>query len=152
MGYVKSLPVATPMLTAAHKEKQVEWTKKHLNDNWGRTLFTDETAFQLFRNTVERWHKKGERPLRRIPKDRTKIFAWGGFYKNGKTSLFCFSQIMDAEFYVNILRDHIPEVKRVLGNRWRFQQDNDPKHTSRLKNFLLKMCRKSWTGLPIVLT
>jgi len=137
MGYVKNHPAATPMLTTAHKEKRVEWANKHLNDNWGRTLFTDETAFQLFRNTVERWHKKGKRPIRRIPKDRTKIFAWGGFYKNGKTSLFCFSQIMDAKFYVNILRDHIPEVKKILGNRWHFQQDNVPKHTIHLtKEFL----------------
>ncbi|GBC21437.1 hypothetical protein RIR_jg24518.t1 [Rhizophagus irregularis DAOM 181602=DAOM 197198] len=37
----------------------------------------DEAAlFQLFRNTVERWYK-GERPVRRMPKDHTKIMAWG---------------------------------------------------------------------------
>ena len=41
-------------------------------------MFTDETAFQLFRNTVERWYK-GERPVRRLPKDRTKIMAWVDF-------------------------------------------------------------------------
>ena len=60
--------------------------KKHLNDNWNKTVFTDETAFQLFRNTIERLYK-GKRPVRRIPKDRTKIFAWGGFLIKGKTSL-----------------------------------------------------------------
>ena len=137
LGYEKSLPTTTPMLTPVHKQKRVEWAKKHLDDDWGKTLFTDETAFQFFRNMVEHWHKKGERPVRRIPKDRSKIFAWGGFHKNGKTGLFCFSQIMNAEFYVDILRKHLPEAERVLGSQWRFQQDNDPKHTSRLtKSFL----------------
>ena len=72
-----------------------------------------------------------------MPKDRTKIFAWGGFCVKGKTSLYCFSEIMNAEFYVNILRRHLPEIEDLLGDEWRFQQDNDPKHTSRLaKNFL----------------
>jgi len=136
IGYQKDLPRATLMLTVDHKRKRVEWAQNHLNDDWDNTLFTDETAFQLFRNTVERWHK-GQRPIRPMPKDRTKIFAWGGFCIKGKTSLYCFSQIMNAEFYVNILRMHLPEIENLLGDEWRFQQDNDPKHTSRLaKNFL----------------
>ena len=80
-----------------------------------------------------------------MPKDRTKIFAWGGFCIKGKTSLYCFSQIMDAEFYVNILRRHLLEIEDLLGDEWRFQQDNDPKHTSRLaKNFL-------WDNTPEVI-
>jgi transposase len=136
-GYKKSLPKAIPMLTEAQRQKRVKWAKEHLNDNWDRTLFSDETAFQLSQNTIKRWHK-GLRPIRPIPKVRSKIFAWGGFCKKGKTNLFCFRQIMNSEFYVNILHNHIPEVKQMLGSRWRFQQDNDPKHTSGFTKAFLK--------------
>ena len=136
LGYKHAIPIGTPMLTDEHKERRVEWAKRHLNDNWERTIFSDETAFDLYRNKVGRWYK-GARPLRRLPKSRQKIFAWGGFCTRGKTSLFCFSEIMTGEFYVGILQDRLPEMKRMLGRRWRFQQDNDPKHTSRVaKKFL----------------
>ena len=48
-----------------------------------------------------------------------------------------FSEIMDAEFYVNVLRGELPEIEDLLGNEWQFQHDNDPKQTSRLaKNFI----------------
>jgi len=134
--YKNSLPLAVPMLTVKHKQKRVEWAEQHRNDNWKRTLFTDETSFQLFRNTITQWYK-GKRPVRPIPKNRQKIHAWGGFSAYGKTSLYCFTGIMNAEFYVTILEEQLPEVREMLGNNWRFQQDNDPKHTSRLaKNFL----------------
>jgi len=137
LGYKNALPKALPMLTRAQREKRLEWAKKHQNDNWCKTFFTDETAFQLFRNTIGQWYK-GERPILRIPKNRKKIFAWGGFSKKGKVSLFCFRETMTAEFYVNILKENMGEIKRLMGKGWRLQQDNDPKHTSRLAKSYLK--------------
>ncbi|CAG8786143.1 12870_t:CDS:1, partial [Racocetra persica] len=118
---------------------RVEWAQAHLNDNWNRTFFTDESAFQLFQNTLKRWHKKGQRPICPIPKDHTKIKVWGGFSVKGKSSLFCFTQIMDKKFYVEIVHKHLPEVKNMFGKHWRWQQDNDTKHTSKFaKAFLLE--------------
>jgi len=44
---------------------------------------------------------------------------------------------MDGEFYTKILEKHVPEMKSMLKGKWRLQQDNDPKHTSRIaQNFL----------------
>jgi len=53
LGYKNNLTTATPMLTSIHKSKRVEWVHAYLNDNWKKTLFTNETAFQLFRNTIK---------------------------------------------------------------------------------------------------
>ncbi|CAF1564225.1 unnamed protein product [Rotaria magnacalcarata] len=54
LEYVNCLPLNTPMLTKEHKERRVEWAKEHLNDDWKATIFTDESSFQLFRNTIRR--------------------------------------------------------------------------------------------------
>jgi transposase len=146
-GYHKKLPRASPMLTANHKLKRIEWAKKHLNDDWNNTLFSDETAFQLFRNTLERWYK-GQQPIRPMPKDRVKILAWGGFCIKGKTSLYCFSEIMDAEFYVNILRSELPEIEDLLGNDWRFLIQNIP--VASLRILFMIICLKLLTDLLTV--
>ena len=40
---------------------------------------------------------------------------------------------MDGSYYLQILQDHlIANARREFGRRWRLQQDNDPKHKSRL--------------------
>ena len=63
LGYKNNLPLKTPMLTIAHKEACVSWAMRHLNDNnWEITLFSDEAAFRLFRDTITQWYK-GERPV-----------------------------------------------------------------------------------------
>ncbi|RHZ43778.1 hypothetical protein Glove_856g54 [Diversispora epigaea] len=75
-GYLKNLPLGTPMLTDVHKRKRVEWANKHIYDNWNKTFFSDETAFQLFRNTIEHWYK-GAQPIRCIPKKQNKNYGMG---------------------------------------------------------------------------
>ncbi len=97
IGYKKSLPKSTPMLTQKYKENRVKWAEKHLNFNWKKVLFIDETAFQLFRNMIQHWYKN-IKPVRHIPKDRTKIFAWAGFCMKRTTSLFCFQAIISDDF------------------------------------------------------
>ena len=42
------------MLTSDDKKRCVQWAKQHQNDDFKRTIFTDESTFQLFRNTNDR--------------------------------------------------------------------------------------------------
>ena len=111
-----------------------------MRDNWCKTIFTDETAFDLFRNKVCRWHKSGKNLIRRLPKSRQKVMAWGGISRKGKTPLFCFTNIMDGPFYVHILQSQLlPAAQSMYQSNWRLQQDNDPKHTSRVaKDFVVE--------------
>ena len=37
-----------PMLTARHIETRMAWAEYHMNNDWRRIIFTDETAFDYF--------------------------------------------------------------------------------------------------------
>ncbi len=58
--YMSILPKATPVLIKDHKLRRVEWAQRHLDTNWSRVVFSDETSYQLFRNTVRRWSKNAK--------------------------------------------------------------------------------------------
>ena len=73
-----------------------------------------------------------------MPKDQRKIFVWDGFCVKGKTSLTYFHHIMDGKYYMEIVEQHIPEIKNMLKGNWRLQQDNDLKHISRIAQEFLK--------------
>ena len=140
MGYKSTLPYGTPMLTQEQKDARVQWAIKHQNDDWSRTIFTDETCYQLFRNTIRRWSRNPKAEVKRIPKNRQKIMVWGGFSIKGLVGYHSFNTIMDGHYYVQILQDHlIRNARKQFGRRWRLQQDNDPKHKSRVaQQFLSK--------------
>ncbi|CAG8549883.1 1904_t:CDS:2 [Rhizophagus irregularis] len=49
----------------------------------------------------------------------------------------------------------IPEVRRILGRRWRFQQDNNPKHTTYVEkrmpqniDEMKQFMAKEWNKIP----
>ena len=57
----------------------------------------------------------------------------GGAVKKGiKISLKLFTQNMDKEYYVRILKEKLSELKKHGDNDWQLQFDNDPKHKSKL--------------------
>ena len=77
MGYKSTLPYGTPMLTQEQNHARVRWAIQHKDDNWSRTRFTDETCYQLFRNTIRRWSRNLSTEVKRIPKNKQKIMVWG---------------------------------------------------------------------------
>src|SRR5271156_1995063 len=83
-GFSQSaVPAPMPMITKKQRQARLEWAYQHLNDDWSRTIFSDETAFCIFRNTVRVWCKSGLRPARKLPKNRQKVMARGGFSIRG---------------------------------------------------------------------
>ena len=85
--------------------------------------------------TIE--HKKGNGRRSKVTQN---IARNVGQQVRRKTPLFCFTNIMDGPFYVSILQTYLlPAAQKMYGRNWRLQQDNDPKHTSRVaKDFIVE--------------
>ena len=45
MSYKSTLPYGTPMVTQEQKHARVQWAIQHKDDDWSRTVFTDETCY-----------------------------------------------------------------------------------------------------------
>ncbi|CAF1440276.1 unnamed protein product [Adineta ricciae] len=138
-GYRSVLPVNTPMLTVEQKQRRVQWAKKHQADDWTCTIFTDESSFQLFRNTIRRWSKNPEIEVKRIPKNRQKVHIWGAISIKGVIGYHTFRINLNGIYFVDILKHHLlPGAKMKFKRCWRLQQDNDPKHTSGVAKEFIK--------------
>ncbi|CAF1476176.1 unnamed protein product [Rotaria sordida] len=107
LQYEKCLPLNTSILTPEYKERRVEWTKQHLNDNWKSIVFTDECSFQLFRNTIRHWSKNPKEDKKRIPKNRQKVHVWSSINSHGKVGFHLFQSIMDSVYYIEILENNL---------------------------------------------
>ena len=135
-----------PLLKKAHREDCLKFARYHENwtvEDWKRVLWSDETKINRIGSDgrVYTWKKKGE-PL----SDRTttptvkhgggnNLMVWGCMGWNGVGRLTEVQGIMDAKQYCEILEDGLVDSFEELdieeGERI-FQQDNDPKHTSKL--------------------
>jgi len=103
MGYKSTLPYEMPMLTQKQKDAHVQWAIQLKDDGWSRTIYTDETSYQLFRNIIHRWLRNPKTEVKRIPTNRQKIIIWVGFSIKGLIGYYSFKIIMDGPYYVQIL-------------------------------------------------
>lgn len=138
-----------PLLRKVNKLKRLAWAKKHRNwtpADWKKVLFTDESKFELFsskrRIYVRRQvHEKMSEQciIPTVKHGGGSIMVWGCFAGTMVGDLVKIDGIMDKKVYHKILQYHaIPSGRRLVGDNFVMQQDNDPKHTSKYCTDYLK--------------
>ncbi len=143
-GHYGRRPRRTPLLTQSHKKARLEFAKTYVTKPqsfWDNVLWTDETKVEIFgkghHGTVYRKRNEAFKEKNTVPTVKhgggSKMF-WGCFAASGTGCLDCVNGIMKSDDYQRILgRNVVASVRKLhLHQRsWVFQQDNDPKHTSK---------------------
>ena len=144
-GFQSATKKKVPMLKKTHRQKWLEFTQRHENwslEDWKRVLWSDKTKINRIGSDgkVYVWKQRGESISDRTTLPTVKhgggnnLMVWGCMGWNGVGMLIEVEGKMNADQYCQILGDGVVESFEKLemeeGERY-FQQDNDPKHTSR---------------------
>lgn len=134
---IAMLPTTSkPLLTEAHREKRMAWAEANVDTDWNKVVFTDETTFKLFQVRKKVWRRKGEVKIRQTVKHPLKVHVWGCFSAKGWGRICTFTKNLNAQLLTKIYQwGLLGTSKKWFGNdtsKWVLQEDNDPKHTSKL--------------------
>jgi transposase len=115
--------------------------KHHTLDYWKNVMFTDESKFNLYGSDGNKrvWKRPGsvlqDHHVRKVVKfGGGSVMVWGGICYNGVGKLVFIVGKMDSIQYQSILgtgHNTSIEMHSIDQANLIFQQDNDPKHTSR---------------------
>lgn len=140
-------PSKKPMISEKNRRARLAFAKKHLHwtaKDWALVLWSDESKYNIFSSDgiryVRRPKNKRHNVQYQVPTVKHgggNVMVWGCFSRDGVGPLHRITGIMDGKMYVDILSKFmVPHARRRMSKKWLFQQDNDPKHTSKVaKNF-----------------
>lgn len=140
--YARS-PRKVPLLTKRHVANRMKFAKLHVDwprEKWRNVLWTDESKIVLFgtkgrRQYVRRPPNTEYQPqytVKTVKHGGAKIMVWGCFSYYGVGPVYRIPGIMDQHGYIKILDEvMLPYSEEEMPLKWVFQQDNDPKHTSK---------------------
>lgn len=78
-----------------------------------------------------------------------KVNVWAGISRRGATKVVVFTGTLTATRYVDILEmSLVPFLNKHYTDGHRFQQDNDPKHTSRYAQWWIAENNINWFKTP----
>lgn len=136
VGMTALPPIFKPLLNSNHIKKRLQWCQQVSEIDWNKVVFSDESTFELNPKRRLYWSKGRNRVVKRIVKHPQKIHVWACFCANGFGRLFIFKNNLNALLMVRIYeRALLPSLSDFGFDQeegWLFQQDNDPKHRSRL--------------------
>ncbi|KAK7576331.1 hypothetical protein V9T40_001250 [Parthenolecanium corni] len=144
-------PRKKPFISEVNRVKRLKFAKEYVNKPssfWQTVIFSDESKFNLFgsdgRGYV--WRKKNseleaKNLLPTVKFGGGKVLVWGCMAAKGVGNLEFIEGNMTAQMYIDILRTNLKSSARKLGlqNSFRFQQDNDPKHTAHISREFLRI-------------
>ena len=132
-GFTRRKPTHKLDLLPKHVERRFLWAQMFRNFiHSPETIFTDECSVWLNDNNREGWfNNEKDHPLS-TDKHCGKIHCWAAVnMMYGKISFTTFKGNMDAQMYVQILKDHfVPYAEEFFPDGYFLMQDNDPKHKS----------------------
>uniref|UniRef100_A0A674A8J2 Zinc finger protein 250-like n=1 Tax=Salmo trutta TaxID=8032 RepID=A0A674A8J2_SALTR len=120
-----------PLLSKRNMTARLEFAKRHLKDSQtirNNILWSDETKIELFGLNAKRHITT---PM--LKHGGGSIMLWGCFSAAGTGRLVRIEGEMNGEKYREILDENLLQSAQDLrlGQRFTFQQDNDPKHTAK---------------------
>lgn len=142
-----------PLISKQNKMKRLQFAKDYQNKDfsfWKDVLFTDESKFNIFGSDGKPyvWRRTNEELVSKNLKPTVKhgggsVMVWGSFSASGPGALHFIDGIMNQHVYLDILKLNLPLSVQKLGlsDRWKFYQDNDPKHKAYwVRSWLLYNC------------
>ena len=133
-----------PLLSVKHRKRRLDFAFKYKDwtvEDWTRFIWSDKTKINRIGSDGRMyvWKKSGEPLLDKEVQGTVKfgggfLMVWGCMGCNGVGILAEVEGRMDAEQYVSILEDNLlPSMEKsgIPKESIIFQQDNDPKHSSK---------------------
>lgn len=149
-GFRSRTPRKKPLISEKNRKLRLEFAQQHLDkglDFWKRVLFTDESKYNIFGSDgrAKVWRKANtamnpKNLLATVKHGGGNVMVWGAVAASGVGNLAFIEGNMDRYQYKSILEQNLKaSVDNLnLGERWIFQQDNDPKHTAQfVKDWLI---------------
>lgn len=128
--------VKKPLLSEKHVQNRLAWANEHLDRDWDNIIFSDEASFWAHSSVSHTWCSRSKRLIQRTVKHPVKVHVWGCFSKQGFGTLCLFTDNLDAAKMIKIYqRALLPSAQQWFIQKnepWLLQEDNDPKHRSRL--------------------
>ena len=149
LGWIRARPKYCQLIRAASRERHLTRCKERVTekDTFQDVIWSDECSVQFDNHGRLCFRKKHhQRRLKPKPKHPPNVHIWGGISCRGATSVVVFKGIMNSTRYCKILEAALlPFLSKTFPNGYRFQQDNDPKHTSNFtKQFLFDNSINWW--------
>lgn len=132
-----------PNVSKKNIRKRMAFAKEHLRKDvnfWKLIVWSDETKFNVFGNDGKPYVRRP--PLQELNPKYTKktvkhggssVMVWGCFTSSGVGPIVQIQGNMTGIMYREILQDNLNgDYVDNLPLAWVFQQDNDPKHCSRV--------------------